>query len=117
MRRLIVSYLFLQGSSDSGKGNSTVNAFSQSNSPSSPQLHGNHVYQGGPQGIDVVHQFELPSDLVGRLIGKKGFTIKDIKAKSRANIQVYLHPFSEEMRLCTIEGKCCFSSMSGERDR
>jgi hypothetical protein len=104
-----------EGSTDSGKPNSSV-MNTLSNSPatahSSPQndvqrhfpqgCHSSHHHQGS---YAIIHQFELPADLVGRVIGRKGVTINDIKARSRANITVYLHPFAPDLRLCAIEGE------------
>lgn len=57
---------------------------------------------GGNYGL--VHQFEIPSKWVGRLIGKQGSTISSIMFESGCNLTVYLHPLSQDLRLCSVEG-------------
>lgn len=104
-----------EGSTDSGKPNSSA-LTSQTNSPSTAQPstpsdvhrlypHGTHSPHLHGPSYAIIYQFELPSDLVGRLIGKKGIVIQNIKAKSRASVMVHLHPFAQDLRLITIEGK------------
>jgi len=63
-------------------------------------------YSAPQAGVNygLVHQFEIPSKCVGRLIGKQGSTISSIMFESGCNLTVYLHPLSQDLRLCSVEG-------------
>ncbi|XP_017770494.1 PREDICTED: A-kinase anchor protein 1, mitochondrial [Nicrophorus vespilloides] len=74
-----------EGSSDSGKG-------------------GSDVTSGDISGLQIVHEFLIPQALVGKLIGRYGFGICDIKDKSHTKIVVRKHPTTHKFKICTIEG-------------
>jgi hypothetical protein len=91
-----------QGSSDSGKGSET-----QSSSYSPMQQFNPSMNQRTT--ANVVYQFEIPADLVGKLIGKGGTTIKQISQQSRARIVVNDYPLEncEHLKICSIDGEFC----------
>lgn len=51
-----------------------------------------------------MYDFVIPQELVGRLIGKKGSSINDIKRRSETNIIVRGNPYNESEQICVIEG-------------
>lgn len=55
---------------------------------------------------NVVYQFEMPADLVGKLIGKGGLTIRSISSQSRARIVVNDYPCDnyDHLKICTVDG-------------
>jgi hypothetical protein len=58
--------------------------------------------------VPPVYEFEVPKDIVGLLIGKKGLTIKWLTEQSQAYIVIRDHFFSDKHKICTLEGKCFF---------
>ena len=56
---------------------------------------------------NVVFQFEIPADLVGKLIGKGGQTIRSISHQSRAHIVVNDYPYEscDHLKICTMDGQ------------
>lgn len=82
-----------EGSSDSGKG------CSEAASP--PPANMNIV----PLESEVrIHQFVIPQNLVGLLIGKHGSFVTQIKAKTGASVYVRRHPDSIKHKICAVEG-------------
>ncbi|XP_072381189.1 KH domain-containing protein akap-1 [Diabrotica undecimpunctata] len=83
-----------EGSSDSGKGGSDVATPPASRTP----------------GIDVssnvrtLYEFVIPQSLVGKLIGRHGCFVTQIKDKTNALIIVRAHPTNNKMKLCLVEG-------------
>lgn len=53
----------------------------------------------------VVHEFAIPLHLVGRLIGKHGCFVAQIKAETDSQIQVKKHPLQHKYKLCSLEGR------------
>ena len=84
---------WLQVSSDSGKGTSVTET------PSAPTPSDLTEY--------VIYEFDFPSELCGRLIGKQGKNINVIKAKSGAEISLRRKPFSRDFQCCVVEGNSC----------
>ena len=78
-------------SSDSGKGNS-VGETPQASSPT----------------VDVqeftTYEFDFPSNLCGRLIGRMGKNINLIKDKTGADVYLKRKPFVKQYQLCCIQG-------------
>ena len=80
----------IQVSSDSGKGASVPETPSAA-TPNLPDY--------------VIFEFDFPSELCGRLIGKGGKNINVIKNKSRAEVSLRRQPFSKDCQTCCVEGK------------
>lgn len=63
----------------------------------------------GPLADDAhlpsLYEFVIPQTLVGRLIGKHGSFVAEIKEKTHAHIIIKKHPSSNKSKLCSIEGK------------
>ncbi|KAG5868886.1 KH domain-containing protein akap-1 [Gonioctena quinquepunctata] len=83
-----------EGSSDSGKGGSDVATPPPSRTP----------------GIDVssnvptLFEFVIPQNLVGKLIGRYGCFVSQIKDKTNATIIVRKHPSNIKLKICSVEG-------------
>ncbi|XP_022917558.1 KH domain-containing protein akap-1 [Onthophagus taurus] len=89
-----------EGSNDSGKGGSDV-ATPPSQTPANDgSISGDAVDSPMP----VMYQFTIPQHCVGRLIGRGGTVIQDIKSKSHTNVLVKKHPGNTKMKICVIEG-------------
>ncbi|CAF4771741.1 unnamed protein product [Pieris macdunnoughi] len=82
-----------EGSSDSGKG------CSEAASP--PPTNMNII--PSEAGLRI-HQFLIPTSLVGLLIGKCGSFVTCIKAKTGATVYVRRHPELSKQKICAIEG-------------
>lgn len=53
----------------------------------------------------IYHEFVIPQGLVGRLIGRHGTFVHQIKDKTNANILIKRHPENvKAMKVCSIEG-------------
>lgn len=53
----------------------------------------------------MIHEFVIPQILVGRLIGRHGSFVHQIKDKTNANILIKRHPGNMKgMKVCSIEG-------------
>lgn len=52
----------------------------------------------------IIYQFELAQYLCGRLIGRNGHFVNQIKEKSNASVIVNRHPLSPLYKICSIEG-------------
>ena len=52
----------------------------------------------------IVYQFELPASLCGRLIGRFGHCVREIKLNTNANIIVNNHPYANDAKVCSVEG-------------
>ncbi|CAH1397924.1 unnamed protein product [Nezara viridula] len=85
-----------EGSSDSGKGQSDV-AISPSRTPAG----GSSL--AGDQAPSV-YEFVLPQVIVGRLIGRHGVFLNEIKTQTHTNIFIKRHPDSNKLKVCAIEG-------------
>nr|CAD7431376.1 unnamed protein product [Timema monikensis] len=86
-----------EGSSDSGKGCSDV-----ATPPSRTPASGSSV--AGDLPIPSVYEFVLPQFLVGRLIGRHGTFVHQIKEKTNASILIKRHPDTTKFKICAVEG-------------
>lgn len=86
----------LQGSSDSGKGGSDIHG-----GLSERSAH----YTSQNDHTKIVYQFELPRYLCGRLIGFHGQHVSLIRSRCDATVIVNRHPYTPELKICTIEGE------------
>jgi A-kinase anchor protein 1 len=112
----------LQGSNDSGKGGSDVTApvleengvvcktnsrtsrrTSSCSSACSDAAIATTVVQ--QPTLPCVYEFVIPQQLVGRLIGKHGCFVQQIKTETNSSIFVKRHPESPKFKVCAIEGK------------
>ncbi|CAG2068194.1 unnamed protein product, partial [Timema podura] len=87
----------VKGSSDSGKGCSDV-----ATPPSRTPASGSSV--AGDLPIPSVYEFVLPQLLVGRLIGRHGTFVHQIKEKTNASILIKRHPDTTKLKICAVEG-------------
>ncbi|KAL1140291.1 hypothetical protein AAG570_000223 [Ranatra chinensis] len=85
-----------EGSSDSGKGHSDV-----ATSPSRTPAGGSSV--AGDSAFSV-YEFVLPQVMVGRLIGRHGSFIHEIRTSTHTNIFIKRHPETSKLKICAIEG-------------
>ncbi|XP_044731537.1 KH domain-containing protein akap-1 [Chrysoperla carnea] len=83
-----------EGSSDSGKGCSDV---------ATPAGDGS-LSGDCPQDQITVYEFVIAQNLVGRLIGRHGAVVQQIKNKTKANILIKRHPDSTKLKVCAVEG-------------
>ncbi|XP_059146072.1 A-kinase anchor protein 1, mitochondrial-like [Physella acuta] len=75
-----------EGSNDSGRGGSEHDVV----------CHG---------GDSLVHfDFNMPSDLCGRFIGRQGKNINYLKSKTGANISLSNNPFTADFQICQVVG-------------
>nr|CAD7202697.1 unnamed protein product [Timema douglasi] len=86
-----------EGSSDSGKGCSDV-----ATPPSRTPASGSSV--AGDLPVPSVYEFVLPQILVGRLIGRHGTFVHQIKEKTNASILIKRHPDTTDLKICAVEG-------------
>ncbi|XP_057653881.1 A-kinase anchor protein 1, mitochondrial-like [Diorhabda carinulata] len=83
-----------EGSSDSGKGGSDVATPPPSRTPN----------------IDVTatlptfYEFVIPQSLVGKLIGRNGSFVSQIRNTTNVSVIVRAHPNNNKMKICSIEG-------------
>lgn len=80
-------------SSDSGRGSIDTSLVGKEQT-SSPEL----------PPTPVLYQFEFPTELCGRLIGKQGRNIKELRDKTGAKIFLKPSPVSTKYQLCIIDG-------------
>uniref|UniRef100_A0A1B6G7Z0 Tudor domain-containing protein n=1 Tax=Cuerna arida TaxID=1464854 RepID=A0A1B6G7Z0_9HEMI len=85
-----------EGSSDSGKGCSDVVT-----PPSRTPAGGSSV--AGDQ-VPIIYEFVLPQVIVGRLIGRHGAFLHDIRSKTHTNVFIKRHPETNTLKICAIEG-------------
>lgn len=64
----------------------------------------------------VVYQFDFPSDLCGRLIGKQGRNVLSIREKSGADIVVKNKLTTTTFRVVVLEGMWTFGSFQNFYD-
>lgn len=85
----------MQGSSDSGKGGSDLATPPPSRLPDI-----------GTSDADFPGFYEcvIPQLIVGKLIGRHGSFVNQIKDKTNAMILVKRHPTNDKMKICSIEG-------------
>ncbi|XP_060067283.1 KH domain-containing protein akap-1-like isoform X2 [Ylistrum balloti] len=50
------------------------------------------------------YEFHFPSQFCGRLIGKYGKNIQQLKERSGANISLSNHPYTPDFQICLVEG-------------
>ncbi|XP_046679949.1 A-kinase anchor protein 1, mitochondrial isoform X2 [Homalodisca vitripennis] len=86
----------MKGSSDSGKGCSDVVT-----PPSRTPAGGSSV--AGDQ-VPIIYEFVLPQVIVGRLIGRHGAFLHDIRSKTHTNVFIKRHPETNTLKICAIEG-------------
>ncbi|KAK4875242.1 hypothetical protein RN001_011664 [Aquatica leii] len=86
-----------EGSSDSGKGCSEV-----ATPPSRTPAGDGSV--SSDSTLPTIYQFVIPQALVGRLIGRYGAFVTQIKNKTHAHIVIKKHPEDNQMKICAIEG-------------
>ncbi|XP_041349946.1 A-kinase anchor protein 1, mitochondrial-like [Gigantopelta aegis] len=79
-----------EASNDSGRGGSVTETLIP------PQNTENHTER---------YEFNFPSELCGRLIGKFGKNINYLKELSGAHISLKNNPFTPDFQICLIEGK------------
>ncbi|XP_063226136.1 A-kinase anchor protein 1, mitochondrial-like isoform X2 [Bacillus rossius redtenbacheri] len=84
-----------EGSSDSGKGCSDMATPPPRTPASGSSLAGD---------VPSIYEFVLPQHLVGRLIGRFGAFVHQIKDKTNANILIKKHPDTTKLKICAIEG-------------
>lgn len=53
----------------------------------------------------IVYEFVVPQHLVGRLIGRYGNFVTEIKEKAHAHILIKKHPTNNKLKVCAVEGK------------
>nr|CAI5817853.1 unnamed protein product [Callosobruchus analis] len=82
-----------EGSSDSGKGGSDVATPPPSRTPG--------IDHSSPRSY---YEFVIPQVLVGKLIGRHGSFVTQIRDKTNAMIVVRNHPTDEKMKVCSVEG-------------
>lgn len=85
----------MQGSSDSGKGGSDLATPPPSRMPDIDATH-----------VDIPSLYEciVPQIIVGKLIGRHGCFVNQIKEKTNALILVKRHPTNDKLKICSIEG-------------
>lgn len=88
---------FFQGSSDSGKG------CSEMLTPSRTPASGNSV--SGDLPVTSIYEFVIPQQLVGRLIGRHGSFVNEIKETTHASIYIKRHPETSKLKICAVEGE------------
>lgn len=54
--------------------------------------------------LPSVYEFVIPQTLVGRLIGRHGNFVTEIKEKTHAHILIKKHPSSNKQKVCAVEG-------------
>ena len=57
----------------------------------------------------VVYEFDFPTDYAGRLIGRLGKNVNQLKAKTGAEISLKKKQFSRDYQICSVEGKKKFT--------
>ncbi|KAF5269684.1 hypothetical protein FQA39_LY08607 [Lamprigera yunnana] len=83
-----------EGSNDSGKGCSEV---------ATPPLR-TSADDAFMSRDSTIYQFIIPQDLVGRLIGRYGTFVTQIKNRTRANIVIEKYPDDNNSKICIVEG-------------
>lgn len=90
--------MLLQGSNDSGKGGSDVATPPSSRTPAGDGSVTDDVT------VPIVYEFVIPQNLVGRLIGRHGNFVTEIKEKAHAHILIKKHPTNNKLKVCAVEG-------------
>lgn len=78
----------MQASNDSGRGSM-----------------GNDNVKSNTHQDRITYQFNFPTYLCGKLIGKFGRNINQIKDKTRTMISLNTNPYTADYQLCLVEGK------------
>lgn len=58
----------------------------------------------GDASLPSVYEFVLPQYLVGRLIGRYGCFVHEIKKNTNATIFIKRHPETRKLKICAVEG-------------
>ncbi|CAL7940618.1 unnamed protein product [Xylocopa violacea] len=74
-----------EGSTDSGKGGS-IKGHTKDNA------------------LPVAYEFCIPDNLVGRLIGRQGCVLQNIRLKAGVHIVIKPHPVWKDQKICAIQG-------------
>ena len=53
----------------------------------------------------VVFEFDFPTEYCGRLIGKGGKNVNQLKARTGAEISLKRKPFTVDFQVCSVEGE------------
>lgn len=85
-----------EGSSDSGKGHSDP-----ATSPSRTPAGGSSL---AGDAFPALYEFILPQANVGRLIGRHGSFLQEIRTSTNTNIFIKRHPDTNKLKICAIEG-------------
>lgn len=86
-----------EGSSDSGKGCSEV-----ATPPSRTPAGDGSV--SSDTALPTIYQFIIPQSLVGKLIGRHGAFVNQIKSKTHTHIVIDEHPENDQLKVCIMEG-------------
>jgi len=75
--------------------------------PSPTPVSGNSLSGDLPCDIPItcIYEFVIPQHLVGRLIGRNGSYIHEIKENTHASVYIKVHPDTSKLKICAIEGK------------
>ncbi|RZF35498.1 hypothetical protein LSTR_LSTR010189 [Laodelphax striatellus] len=99
-----------EGSSDSGKGCSDVATPPAGGSSVSGEGDGEAEPEGEVEGEGAtaiaagVFEFIIPQHLVGRLIGRHGAFLQEIRSTTHTNVFIKRHPDTAKLKICAIEG-------------
>ncbi len=53
----------------------------------------------------ALYEFEIPQNIVGLVIGKKGVTINKLTSHSGCHIVIREHTMKNDCKICTLEGE------------
>ena len=70
--------------------------------PSRTPASGNSV--SGDLPVTSIYEFVIPQHLVGRLIGRYGSYVNEIKETTHASIYIKRHPDTSKLKICAVEG-------------
>lgn len=85
-----------EGSSDSGKGGSDVATPPPSRTPA--------IDGDDAANLPTIYEFVIPQHYVGKLIGRHGTFVAQIRDKTNAHIVVKKHPNNSKLKVCLIDG-------------
>ncbi|XP_039292884.1 A-kinase anchor protein 1, mitochondrial isoform X2 [Nilaparvata lugens] len=101
-----------EGSSDSGKGCSDVATPPAGGSSVSEEAEAAEAAEaeaeeaGSDAGAEAfgVYEFIIPQHLVGRLIGRHGAFLQEIRGTTHTNLFIKRHPDTNKLKICAVEG-------------
>jgi A-kinase anchor protein 1 len=74
----------------------------------------------GDGSLPSVYEFVLPQYLVGRLIGRHGCFVHEIRKNTNASILIKRHPDTNKLKICAVEGMnfiyICIQGVPGGKD-